>query len=156
MPESLIGFVYHNGKAYCMLLDNKKIFIVEDNLQNRIIFQLALNRHGAQLHFEPWGSRTLLQLQGLCRIDLIVLDLMLANGVSGFDIFDQIRAKPEYDKVPIVAVSAIDPSFAIPKAQEKGFSGFIGKPIDNELFAHQLAALIDGEKIWHVGERFFL
>lgn len=139
-----------------MLLENKKIFIVEDNLQNRIIFQLALTRHGAELHFEPWGSRALLQLQGLCQIDLIILDLMLANGVSGFDIFDQIRARPEFDCVPVIAVSAIDPSTAIPKTQEKGFSGFIGKPIDNELFAHQLAAIIDGKKIWHVGERFFL
>jgi CheY-like chemotaxis protein len=139
-----------------MLLENKKIFIVEDNLQNRIIFQMTLTRHGAELHFEPWGSRTLLQLQGLCRIDLIILDLMLANGVSGFDIFDQIRARPEYDCVPVIAVSASDPSSAIPKAQAKGFSSFIGKPIDNELFAHQLAAIIAGEKIWHVGERFFL
>jgi CheY-like chemotaxis protein len=139
-----------------MLLDNKQIFIVEDNLQNRIIFQLALTRHGAQLHFEPWGSRALLQLQGLHQIDLIILDLMLANGVSGFDIFDQIRANPAFDSVPIVAVSAIDPSSAIPRTQQKGFSGFIGKPIDNELLPQQLAAVIDGEKVWYTGNRAFL
>jgi CheY-like chemotaxis protein len=138
-----------------MLLDNKKIFIVEDNLQNRIIFQLALTRHGAELHFEPWGSRTLLQLQGLSQIDLIILDLMLANGISGFDIFDQIRACPQFDRVPVIAVSAIDPSTAIPKTQQKGFSGFIGKPINDELFPKQLAAVIDGEEIWHAGERYF-
>jgi CheY-like chemotaxis protein len=136
-----------------MLLDHKRIFIVEDNLQNRIIFQLTLTRHGADLSFEPWGSRTLLQLQALSQIDLIILDLMLANGISGFDIFDQIRTKPELDRVPVVAVSAIDPSFAIPKAQKQGFSGFIAKPIDQELFPRQLAAVIDGKEVWYAGER---
>jgi CheY-like chemotaxis protein len=135
-----------------MLLDHKRIFIVEDNLQNRIIFQLTLTRHGAVLSFEPWGSRVLLQLQALSQIDLIILDLMLANGVSGFDIFDQIRTKPELDRVPIIAVSAIDPSSAIPKARRQGFSGFIAKPIDQELFPRQLAAVIGGEKVWYAGE----
>jgi two-component system cell cycle response regulator DivK len=135
-----------------MLLDHKRIFIVEDNLQNRIIFQLTLSRHGADLSFEPWGSRTLLHLQALSKIDLIILDLMLANGISGFDIFDQIRARPELDRVPVIAVSAIDPSFAIPKARKQGFSGFIAKPIDQDIFPRQLAAVLDGEKVWYAGE----
>jgi len=136
-----------------MLLKDKRIFIVEDNMQNRIIFQMALIRHGASVDFERWGQGTILHINNLSRIDLIILDLMLADGVSGFDIFDQIRTVPKYDHVPIVAVSAMDPAIAIPKVREKGFSGFIAKPIDNHLFPNQLLSVIKGEQVWHTGER---
>lgn len=136
-----------------MILKDKRIFIVEDNMQNRLVFQMALIRHGASVDFERWGRDTLYHLQNLSRVDLIVLDLMLAEGVTGFDIFDQIRGLGKYDAVPIIAVSAMDPSIAIPRLRKQGFAGFIAKPIDNTLFPRQLASIIAGESVWSVGER---
>jgi CheY-like chemotaxis protein len=137
-----------------MLLRDKNIFIVEDNLQNRIIFQMTLGRHGANIFFERWGKNAILQLSHIRNIDLIVLDLMLAGGVSGYDIFDEIRQIERYENTPIVAVSATEPSLGIAKTREKGFSGFISKPIDDVLFPKQLAQIIDGEAIWYAGDRF--
>jgi len=136
-----------------MILKEKRIFIVEDNMQNRLVFQMSLIRHGASVDFERWGRDTLYHLQNLSRVDLIVLDLQLAEGVTGFDIFDKIRGLPKYDSVPIIAVSAMDPSIAIPKTKKQGFSGFIAKPIDNTQFPKQIASIIAGESIWSVGER---
>jgi two-component system chemotaxis sensor kinase CheA len=137
-----------------MLLRDKNIFIVEDNLQNRIIFQMTLGRHAANIFFERWGKNAILQLKNLRNIDLIVLDLMLAGGVSGYDIFDEIRQIERYGNTPIVAVSATEPSLGIAKTREKGFSGFISKPIDDVLFPKQLAQIISGEEVWYAGERF--
>jgi CheY-like chemotaxis protein len=136
-----------------MILKDKRIFIVEDNMQNRLVFQMALIRHGASVDFERWGRDTLYHLQNLSRVDLIVLDLMLAEGITGFDIFDQIRGLGKYDAVPIIAVSAMDPSIAIPRLRKQGFSGFIAKPIDNIQFPRQLASIMAGEAVWSVGER---
>ena len=73
---------------------------------------------------------------------------MLPNGRSGFDVFDELRNMPELDDVPIVAVSAADASIAMPEAQEKGFSGYISKPVDFNLFHEQIAAVIAGEEVW--------
>jgi CheY-like chemotaxis protein len=136
-----------------MLLAGKSIFIVEDNLQNRLVFQMALVRHGAVVEFERWGRNTLasLTIQGQKQFDVICLDLMLAHDVSGFDVFSQIRALPAFDQVPIVAVSAMDAAIAVPKARALGFSGFITKPINSNLFPKQLAKVMAGEKIWHSG-----
>ncbi|MCA0457739.1 MAG: response regulator [Chloroflexi bacterium] len=136
-----------------MILKDKRIFIVEDNMQNRLIFQMALIRQGASVDFERWGRDTLYHLQNMSHIDLIILDLMLADGISGLDLFDQIRQVPKYSALPIIAVSAMDPSIAIPKTRAKGFSGFIAKPIDNILFPKQLVSILNGEKVWSVGER---
>jgi CheY-like chemotaxis protein len=135
-------------KVVKMLLINKRILIIEDNLQNRIIYQIALATQGASLFFEPWGNRALLMLRGLRHIDAVILDLMLAGGISGFDVFDQIRAEPEFDHIPIIAISAIDPSLGMHMARQKGFAGFIAKPIDSDLFPDQIAAILNGEEVW--------
>jgi CheY-like chemotaxis protein len=136
-----------------MLLKNKHIFIAEDNSQNRIIFQMMLVRQGAKIYFERWGDDAIFRLHTMPQCDLIILDLSLAAGISGYDIFKQIRAAPEFDGVPIVAVSATDPSQGIPKTREMGFAGFIAKPIDDALFPKQLLSIINGEHIWYAGDR---
>jgi CheY-like chemotaxis protein len=136
-----------------MILQGKNIFIVEDNQQNRVVFQMSLIRHGATVEFERCGRDTVYALSGKLHIDLICLDLMLAHNVSGFDLFQQIRAIPSYNNIPIVAVSAMDPAIAVPKVRALGFSGFIAKPINNQLFPKQLAKLLAGESVWHMGEQ---
>ena len=136
-----------------MLLKGKNIFIVEDNSQNRVVFKMVLLVHGANIDFERWGQDAIVHLRKFEKVDLIILDLMLYQGSSGYDIFTEIRQMPEYDKVPIVAVSASEPAVAIPKTQSMGFAGFIAKPIDDDLFPRQMAQIIAGERIWYAGMR---
>ena len=134
-----------------MLLVGKTIFIVEDNTMNRVIYQISLGKNGAFLEFDRWGRDTLEKMKYMSKIDLIILDLMLPNGESGFTIFEQIRKLSQYDTVPIVAVSASEPAVAIPVAQKLGFSGFIAKPIDSKIFPEQVAQIMNGESLWITG-----
>lgn len=134
-----------------MDLKGKYIYIIEDNLQNRVVFQMALTRQGALVDFDRWGRDAVFHLENTSRVDLIVLDLMLANGISGFDLYDEIRAIPTTADVPIVAVSAMDAAVAIPIARARGFNGFIAKPIDYNQFSKQLLAVINGEPVWYTG-----
>jgi CheY-like chemotaxis protein len=140
-------------KGNPMLLQGKNVFVVEDNVQNRVVFQMILRKHGASVDFERMGIDTIFRLQNSAHIDMILLDLMLAEGISGFDLFTDIREKlPNLAHVPIVAVSAMEPAIAIPKAQALGFSGFIAKPINSLIFGEQLASIFDGETVWYTGE----
>ena len=136
-----------------MLLSNRHIFIVEDNPQNRVIFQMSLIRDGALVEFERWGCDTVSRLEKAPHTDLIIMDLMLAQGVSGFELFDQVRNSPRFARIPIVAVSAMDFAIAAPKARAMGFSGFISKPIENYLFPQQIAAVLQGEEVWYERKR---
>jgi CheY-like chemotaxis protein len=135
-----------------LLLSDKHIFIVEDNLENRVVFQMCLIRHGANVEFERWGRDAVRRLKTLSQVDLIVLDLMLKDGKSGLELCDEIRRLPKFANIPVVAVSAMDPSIAIPLTREKGFDGFIAKPIDIKLFPKQLQSLIEGQQVWYYGE----
>ena len=136
-----------------MLLMDKHIFIVEDNTMNRTIYKIMMIQQGAIVKFDRWGRDTLGLLHDF-QADLIILDLMLPSGDSGYTIYDTIRAVPEYDAIPIVAVSAAEPAIAIPKVKQQGFSGFIAKPIDDVLFPRQLAQILAGDHIWYAGERY--
>ena len=135
-----------------MILKDKRIYIVEDNPNNIYIVQMILRKHGAVLQADWWASGKPERLLGAMPLNLIILDLVLADGRSGFDIFDEIRSNlPMLANVPIIAVSAVDPSSAIPRAMEQGFAGFISKPVDADRFPQQIAAVMNGEKVWQTG-----
>lgn len=131
-------------------LQDKRIFYVEDDLNNRTVVMLALRTTGAQIHFERFGhiSNTLGAMRALGPWDLILLDLMFPNSVTGYDIMRAIRLEAEYESVPIVAISAADAEAEIPRARDAGFDGYISKPIDLRLFPKQLAEVINGQPLW--------
>ena len=105
---------------------------------------------GAQVIFERFGNGmiTLAKRYQHQKIDLIILDIMLMGGVSGYTLFEEIRTLPQYKNVPIIAVSATDSSEAIARCKALGFNGYIAKPIDERTFPHQLARIIKGEELW--------
>lgn len=135
-------------------LKDKRIFIVEDNITNRVITQMLLERHGAIIGHDRWGIEAISRLKQFAPVELILLDLMLGNNLTGYDVFDQIRALPEFSHVPIVAVSASDAATAIPETQEKGFFGFISKPIDYHQFPAQISKILQGEHLWYSPTHF--
>ena len=128
-------------------LKNARIFIVEDNAGNLTIASIYLENQGAKIKFERRGANTPQVILKELPIDLILTDLMLPKGVSGFDIFDQIRQVPELKHIPVAAISAADPDIAMPIARSKGFAGFISKPITPLIIQH-VADLLDGKQVW--------
>src|ERR1700694_1595015 len=104
-------------------LSGKRIFIVEDNPENLAIMRVAMGKVGAICVYDRWGTDTIQKLLDFKPIDLVLLDLMLPYGVSGYDIFDEMRCLPELAAVQEVIISASDPSVELPKAKAKGFSG---------------------------------
>ncbi len=131
-------------------LQGKRIFIVEDDVTNMAVFVASLKRSGAVVIQDPWNSQTIDLLTRFTPIDVILLDLMLRRGESGYDIYDRIKERPELAHIPIVAVSAADPDIEIPRARAKGFAGFIAKPISLLGFPGQVAACIMGQHVWAV------
>jgi len=131
-----------------MLLQGKRIFVIEDDPSNLAIITTILRRHGASVPFETWGTGAVETLKLCLPIDLILLDLALPRGISGYDVYDEIQAVPELNNIPTVVVSAADPSIEIPKAREKGLSGYISKPLSYSTFGKAIASILEGNQIW--------
>lgn len=132
-----------------MSLKGKRVFIVEDDLSNKTIIVMLLEQQGAITAIDRFGRQVLEKLKAFGPVDVILMDLMLPNNVSGFDLYDAIRAEPEFRNVPIVAVSAMEPAVAVPRAKAKGFAGFISKPLEYDLFPRQVSQVIEHQAVWH-------
>lgn len=131
-------------------LQGKRIFYIEDDIKNRSIVQMILEREGVNFGFERWGrDATIPALQAFGHIDLILLDLMFPGNISGYDIFERIREDPEFNGVPIVAISAADAAIEMPKTRDLGFDGYISKPISLSSFGSIIAELLEGKMVWH-------
>jgi CheY-like chemotaxis protein len=130
------------------ILQDKRIYIVEDNTDNIYILMTILRAHGAVVTVDWFAKGESHKILQALPIDIILLDLMLPNNYSGYEIFQELHALPQLAAVPIVAVSAADTSIAVPKVRSLGFSGFIKKPIDDELFPQQLKAILENQPVW--------
>lgn len=134
------------------LLESKRLFYIEDNIENRAIAQMLLEQAGAKVGFERWGrDEALTKLASFGHVDAILLDLMFPKRISGYDVYTRIRELPQFRYTPIIAVSASDPAIEIPRTRAYGFAGFISKPINLRHFANQVYECLSGEPVWDAG-----
>lgn len=130
------------------MLDGKRIFLLEDDVNNLAIIMSILKRNKASVLYDTWGTATVQKIRKNLPLDLILLDLMLPGGVSGYDVFAEIKQVPDLVNIPVVVVTASDPSIEMPKARNLGFSGYISKPVRGRTFPHALVQVLDGEAVW--------
>jgi CheY-like chemotaxis protein len=131
-----------------MLLSGKKILVIEDDPDNLAVISAILRQSGAFVESDRWGKEALQHIHRFIPVDAIILDLMLPGDMSGYQIFDEIRAISGFESTPIIAVSAADSNRELPKARSKGFSGYIAKPVRYTNFASHIADIIAGQSIW--------
>ncbi len=131
-----------------MHLIGKRFFIVEDNLSNSTIMKIMLEASGAKVFFDRWCVNTPSRIRDAGHIDLIIMDLMLPNGLTGYDVYELVKQDPELAHIPAIVVSASDPALELKKARQHGFRGYISKPINNHTFARTIARILEGEQVW--------
>ena len=129
-------------------LKGKRVLVIEDDVRNLAVFATSLRQSGASVIQDNWNTGAADFVAQNLPVDVIVLDIMLRKGLSGYDVFDQLQADPQTKDIPVIAVSSLDPETEIPKARAKGFAGFISKPISAVSFPDQIAKVIAGEKVW--------
>ncbi len=130
------------------ILEDKRVFVVEDDVLNLAVISRILTNHKAWV-FQNYNSIGIVihVIQHL-PIDLIILDIMLRRGINGFDVVKEFKNNPQTSRIPIVAMSSLDPDIAIPQAKEAGFDGFISKPINSRTLTNDLISIMNGEKRW--------
>lgn len=110
-----------------------------------------LETKGATVKVDGWGIDTIDQLLHFAPFHLVLLDLMLPDEASGYDLYHKIREHSELDDVPIALVTASDPDVEMNRARDLGFDGFISKPLDFGAFPKRIRKLLDGHEVWYEG-----
>jgi CheY-like chemotaxis protein len=81
--------------------------------------------------------------------DLILLDIHMKPH-TGFDMFRMIRLHPQYDSIPVMALTASVMNEEVRMLEEAGFHGVLSKPLDMDFFTSVIERVMNGERVWYV------
>ncbi len=107
--------------------ENLSCLYVEDQIDSQILFKVQM-KELKSIEFANSFEKAIPLLQSQ-KFDFIIMDINLQGEYNGLDALRAIQKMPEYNDVPIVAVTA----YVLPGDRERfitaGFNDFISKPI---------------------------
>ncbi|MNX74423.1 Transcriptional regulatory protein YycF [compost metagenome] len=113
----------------------RTILIVEDDEDIAHLLGFILQREGFALHAASDGQTAMKLVDEIAPPSLILLDVMLPYA-DGFQLVSQIRAKPNWESVPIVMLTAKSQEKDIVRALDAGANDYVLKPFQpQELMA---------------------
>ena len=116
------------------------ILYIEDNPDNRLLVKRILLAEGYLL-LEAGDAHEALDVLQRTRPDLILMDINMPD-TDGYSLTAQIKARPGFERVPILALTANVMRGDKEKTLEAGCDGYIQKPIDIDLLAREIEKYI--------------
>ncbi|MGQ0593229.1 MAG: response regulator [Gammaproteobacteria bacterium] len=118
-----------------------KILLVEDNEMNRDMLGRRLQRRGYEVLIAVDGAEgvAMAQRDGP---DLILMDMSLPV-IDGWEATRRLKAAPETQEIPIIALTAHAMSGDREKAMEAGADDYDTKPIEIDKLLAKMEALLN-------------
>ncbi|MBZ4400887.1 response regulator [Myxococcus sp. AS-1-15] len=117
-------------------LDGRRILVVEDDVRNIFALSSVLEPRGAKVEIARNGREALERLadslaQTTQGVDLVLMDIMMPE-MDGITAMREIRKRAEWQKLPIIALTAKAMRDDQEKCLAAGANDYIAKPLDVE------------------------
>jgi DNA-binding response OmpR family regulator len=120
---------------------SKEILIVEDEPGVMAAIRFLMEQQGYRVRVAASGEDAL-DLIFKNKPDLVLLDIMLP-GMSGWEVCENIRIKPDYRTVKIVFLTARRDEAEIARGLALGADAYITKPFNNDYLTAKVKALLE-------------
>lgn len=124
------------------------ILLVEDNEMNRDVLSRRLSRRGFQTLIATDGKQGIAMAREQLP-DLILMDMRLPV-VDGWEATRQIKAAPETQSIPIIALTAHAIAGDREKALAAGCDDYEAKPVDFPRLIAKIQTLLDKETLHEI------
>jgi CheY-like chemotaxis protein len=114
--------------------------LVDDDARNIFALSSVLERRGMRVLTATTGSEAVAILESSPDVAIVLMDIMMP-GMDGYQTMEVIRQKPEYRKLPIIALTAKAMKGDREKCLEAGASDYLAKPVNTE-------QLLSALRIW--------
>jgi CheY-like chemotaxis protein/signal transduction histidine kinase len=117
-------------------LEGRRILVVEDDVRNIFALTSVFEPNGAKVEIARNGREALEVLTRStaapsAAIDMVLMDIMMPE-MDGFTAMREIRKRPEWKKLPIIALTAKAMRDDQEKCLAAGANDYIAKPLDVE------------------------
>ena len=109
-------------------LKKRVVVIGEDDEPIATLLRDAINDEPTYQSVVVSDGALVLETVRQVHADLLILDIMMP-GLSGFEVFDRVRADPDIRHMPVLFVSAATPQFER-EFQDRGITDVVSKPFD--------------------------
>jgi HAMP domain-containing protein/signal transduction histidine kinase/CheY-like chemotaxis protein len=125
--REMLSLLHHDDA----ILRGRKILIVDDDVRNVFALTSALEEHGLEVVFAENGRRGIERLQQHPDVSLVLMDIMMPE-MDGYQTTRAIRSMSEFDRLPIIALTAKAMKGDREKSIASGASDYITKPVEVE------------------------
>jgi CheY-like chemotaxis protein/CHASE3 domain sensor protein len=117
-------------------LEGRRVLLVEDDVRNIFALSKVLEQAGIKLEIARNGLEALAALEKHMaspesKFDLVLMDIMMPE-MDGLTAMREIRKRPPWKKLPIIAITAKAMRDDQERAIDAGANDYIAKPIDIE------------------------
>jgi CheY-like chemotaxis protein/signal transduction histidine kinase/HAMP domain-containing protein len=112
-------------------LVDRTVLLVDDDARNIFALSSVLERRGMKVLTATTGSEAIEHVTTNPNISIVLMDIMMP-GMDGYQTMAAIREKPEFRRLPIIALTAKAMKGDREKCLEAGASDYLAKPVNTE------------------------
>ncbi|RYX88431.1 MAG: response regulator [Comamonadaceae bacterium] len=113
------------------VFEGRKILVVDDDVRNIFALTSALEQKGAIVEIGRNGREALEKLAEVPDIDMVLMDVMMPE-MDGYTATREIRKQRQFQKLPIIAVTAKAMKDDQARCLEAGANDYLAKPVELE------------------------
>ena len=112
-------------------LVGRTALLVDDDARNIFALSSVLERRGMYVLTATTGSEAITLLESTPDVAIVLMDIMMPE-MDGYQTMEAIRNKPEFRRLPIIALTAKAMKGDREKCLEAGASDYLAKPVNTE------------------------
>jgi CheY-like chemotaxis protein len=121
----------------------RRILLVEDNEDNRIIYRLTLQHFGYEVS-EAGDGESGIRIATESLPDLILMDVSIP-GIDGWEATKILKAGERTARIPIVALTAHALAADRERAREVGCDAYLAKPVEPRKVVEEIERVLRGD-----------
>jgi len=122
------------------------ILVVDDNEDNRFTLSMRLEASGYSNIVTAVNGRDALDVLGLGKIDLVLLDIMMPE-LDGYGVLAAMQSSVALRDIPVLVISAVDDVASVVKCIELGATDYLTKPFNPVLLKARVDKCIDQRRL---------
>ncbi|MBP9813746.1 response regulator [Candidatus Woesebacteria bacterium] len=103
----------------------KHVLMIEDDVTLQNMYKDAFDTQNFVITTVNTGKAGLTKIREIPAPDLVILDIMLPEGMNGFDVLQEIKKDPKTSTIPVLIMTNLDTEQKT--AMELGASGYLVK-----------------------------